>query len=180
MRFSTALNHSLWPKPLDFAKKYLQIAFDFRHIDVMSEQIDDTDRMLVAALSENARMPVADLARRLGLARSTVQARIDRLVARGVIAGFTIRRGSALAPPLRATVLIQIEPRSGPSVLARLRSMPAVERVHTTSGRVDMIVQLTAEDTATLDTLLDTISEVKGVRSSESLIHLSTKIDRGG
>ena len=142
-------------------------------------QIDETDRTLIAALAENARTPVADLARRLGLARSTVQARIDRLVAQGAIAGFTIRRGAALAPPLRATVLIGIEPRSGPEVLARLRAMPAVEAAHTTSGRVDLIVQLVADSTAALDATLDRIAEARGVRSSESLIHLSTKIARG-
>lgn len=142
-------------------------------------QIDETDTQILTALSENARIPVMDLARKLGLARSTVQTRIDRLVATGAIAGFTIRRGTAAAPSIRATVLVQIEPRTGPAVLARLRKIPAVTRVHTTSGRVDMIVDCSAPDTATLDQILDWIAEVKGVRSSESLIHLSTKIDRG-
>lgn len=149
-------------------------------IDDQTMQIDDTDRNLIAALSDDARAPVADLARRLGIARSTVQARIDRLVARGAIAGFTIRRGAALAPPIRATVLVQIEPRTGPAVLARLRTMPAVEAAHTISGRVDLIVQVVAATTEDLDATLDRIGEVKGVRSSESLIHLSTKIDRTG
>lgn len=141
-------------------------------------QTDETDRALIAALSENARLPVADLARRLGIARTTVQARIDRLVERGLIAGFTVRRGPGLRPPLRATVLISVEPRATPAVLDRLRSMPQVDCVHTTSGRFDLIAQLAAEDTEVLDQCLDRIGEAKGVRSSESLIHLSTKIDR--
>lgn len=143
-------------------------------------QIDETDRALIALLSDDARLPVADLARRLGIARTTVQARIDRLQARGAVAGFTIRRGPALRPALRATVLVSIEPRSGPAVLARLKSMPVVEAVHTTSGRVDMIVSLIAQTTEELDRTLDLIGEAKGVKSSESLIHLSTKLDRGG
>lgn len=143
-------------------------------------QIDETDHKLIALLSENARLPMADLARRLGIARTTVQARIERLQTQGAIDGFTIRRGPGLRPALRATVLISIEPRSGPSVLARLRTMPVVDRVHTTSGRVDMIVALSAQSTEELDQTLDLIGEVKGVRSSESLIHLSTKVDRRG
>ncbi len=143
-------------------------------------QIDETDRALVALLSENARLPVADLARRLDLARTTVQARLDRLEAAGVIAGYTLRRGIGLRAPIRATVLVAIEPRSGPSVLSRLRSMSCVETVHTTSGRVDLIVTLTAETTEALDGALDEIGAAKGVKSSESLIHLSTKIDRAG
>lgn len=142
-------------------------------------QNDETDRALIAALTENARAPVADLARRTGLARTTVQSRIDRLLDRGMIAGFTLRPGAALRAPIRATVLISIAPRSAPAVLARLRSMPEVESVHTTSGRVDMIVALGADSTEALDRTLDRIGAVEGVKGSESLIHLSTKIDRG-
>ena len=143
-------------------------------------QLDETDHALIAALSENARLPVADLARRCGLARTTVQARLDRLEQRGVIAGYTVRRGAALKPALRATVLISVAPNETPTVLSRLKSMPQVEAVHTTSGRFDLLVTLTADSTEALDTTLDRIGEAKGVRSSESLIHLSTKIDRSG
>jgi DNA-binding Lrp family transcriptional regulator len=143
-------------------------------------QTDDKDAALLALLAENARAPVATLARKLGLARTTVQARIERLEARGVIAGYTLKRGAAARPLLRATVLISIEPRSQPAVLARLRGLPAVEQVHTTSGRFDLIATLSAPSTDALDAALDQIVEAKGVHASESLIHLSTNIDRGG
>lgn len=142
-------------------------------------QIDETDRALIALLQENARTPVATLARRMGLARTTVQARLDRLESTGVIAGYALRLGHAARPGLRATVLLSIEPRTGPSVLARLKSLPGVRRVHTTSGRFDMIVTLEADSTDALDNTLDRIGEARGVKGSESLIHLATKIDRG-
>jgi len=142
-------------------------------------QIDETDRALIALLQENARAPVATLARRIGLARTTVQARLDRLESAGVIAGYALRLGDAARPPLRATVLLSIEPRAAPAVLSRLRSLPGVRRVHTTSGRFDMIVTLEAGSTETLDDTLDRIGEARGVRGSESLIHLATKLDRG-
>ncbi len=141
-------------------------------------QIDETDQALLALLAENARSPVATLARRLGLARTTVQARIERLETRGVIAGYTLRLGQPMRALIRATVLIGIEPRSQPAVLARLRSLPVVEQVQTTTGRVDLIATLTAPTTEALDATLDSIAEAKGVRSSESLIHLTTRIDR--
>lgn len=142
-------------------------------------QTDDTDEILLGLLKENARLPVATLARRMGLARTTVQARLDRLEASGVIEGYSVRLKDALRAPLRATVLVSIEPRTGPSVLARLKSLPQVKRVHTTSGRFDLIVTLEATTTEALDDTLDRIGEAKGVQSSESLIHLSTKLDRG-
>ena len=148
------------------------------HNDKTIMQLDETDKALIAALRENARTPVADLARRTGIARTTVQARIDRLCAQGVIAGFTLRAGAALRAPIRATVLVSIAPRSAPAVLARLRTMSDVESVHTTSGRFDLIVTLGAQTTEDLDKTLDRIGEVEGVNGSESLIHLTTKIDR--
>ncbi|MDC0660679.1 Lrp/AsnC family transcriptional regulator [Leisingera sp. SS27] len=143
-------------------------------------QSDETDQRLVTLLRENARRPVAELARQLGLARTTVQARIERLETTGVITGYTLKTSSAARPPLQATVLMSIEPRSGPEVLARLRSLPGVEVVHTTSGRFDLLAQVVAQSTAELDDTIDRIAEARGVRSSESLIHLATKLDRTG
>ena len=143
-------------------------------------QIDETDQRLLALLRDNARRPVAELARHLNLARTTVQTRIERLETLGVIAGYTLKISPAVRPPLQATVLISIEPRSGPEVLARLRSLPGVEVVHTTSGRFDLLAQVVAQTTEELDETIDRIGEARGVRSSESLIHLSTKLDRSG
>ncbi len=136
------------------------------------------DEALLALLAENARTPVATLARKLGLARTTIKARMERLEATGAIAAYTIRRGAPAQAPLRATVLISIEPRSGPAVLARLKALANIEQVHTMSGRWDLIALLRARTTEELDSTLDDIGAAKGVKSSESLIHLSTKINR--
>lgn len=143
-------------------------------------QIDETDAALMDLLSRDARAPVAVLARKLGLARTTVQTRIDRLLERGVIAGFTLRSGNAAAAEIRATVLVSMAPRTGPGVLSRLRALPNVEAVFTVSGRMDLVIEISAETTRELDRTLDDIAEAKGVQSSESFIHLSTKIDRRG
>lgn len=141
--------------------------------------MDELDRSIVAQLAQDARMSVAVLARRLKVARSTIQARLERLETSGLIAGYTVRLGEAARQGrIRATVLLNIEPRAQPGILARLKSVPEVERVHTTSGRVDLLLQLVAASTSQLDETLDLIGGLTGVRSSESLIHLSTKLDR--
>ena len=141
--------------------------------------MDDLDRAILGHLGADARMSVATLARKLKVARSTIQARLERLETTGVIAGYTVKLGEAARQSrIRATVLLTIEPRSQANVLSRLKSLPAVERIHTTSGRVDLLLQVAATSTATLDEVLDQIGEMTGVRSSESLIHLSTKLDR--
>ena len=142
-------------------------------------QIDETDHDILRILRGNARLPVAAIAARLKLARSTVQTRLERLEASGAIEGYTVRLGSvARARPIRATALLEIEPRTLPAVLARLKQLDAVESVHTTSGRIDLMVFLAARTTEELDVALDAIAEVDGVADSESLIHLSTKLDR--
>lgn len=141
--------------------------------------VDELDRGILAHLAQDARLSVAVLARRLKVARSTVQARLERLETSGAIAGYTLRLGdSARENRIRATCLLTIEPRSQAGILSRLRSMPEVERIHTTSGRVDLLLQLAAASTSQLDDVLDQIGGLTGVRSSESLIHLSTKLDR--
>ena len=141
--------------------------------------MDELDRNIVGLLGADARMSVATLARRLKVARSTIQARLERLETTGIIAGYTIKLGEAAREGrLRATILVTIEPRSQGAILARLKSIPEVERAHTTSGRFDILLQVAAPNAAQLDRVLDEIGVLTGVRSSESLIHLSTRFDR--
>lgn len=141
--------------------------------------MDDLDRRILAQLGQDARVSVAVLARRLKVARSTVQARLERLESTGLIAGYTVRLGEAAREGrIRATVLLTVEPRAQASILPRLKGLPEVERIHTTSGRVDMLLQVAAASTSQLDDVLDQIGGLTGVRQSESLIHLSTKLDR--
>lgn len=141
--------------------------------------LDETDQSLLRFLRRDARTPTAELARRLGVSRTTVQARLEKLERTGVIGGYTIVTGDAYDPGvIRATVLIQVEPRETAAITAALRKMREVEGLFTTAGRFDMAIQLAAPGTPSLDAALDRIGELEGVRGMESLIHLTAKIDR--
>ena len=141
--------------------------------------MDDLDRTILGLLGADARMSVATLARRLKVARSTIQARLERLETSGIIAGYTLKLGEeAKAGRIRASVLLTIEPRAQAAILTRLKSIAEIERVFTTSGRFDLLMQVAAPNTQVLDQVLDQIGALTGVKSSESLIHLSTRIDR--
>ena len=141
--------------------------------------MDELDRKIIGLLGVDARISVATLARRLKVARSTIQARLERLETNGTIAGYTVKLGEAgRQGRLRTSVLLTIEPRTQAACLTRLKSIAEVERVVTTSGRFDLLLQISAPNTQVLDQVLDEIGSMTGVRSSESLIHLSTKIDR--
>jgi DNA-binding Lrp family transcriptional regulator len=141
--------------------------------------MDEMDRNILGLLGADARMSVATLARRLKVARSTIQARLERLETSGVIAGYTVKLGEgAREDRLRASVLLTIEPRTQAAILTRLKSIAEIERVFTTSGRFDLLMQIACPNTQVLDQVLDQIGAMTGVKGSESLIHLSTKIDR--
>ena len=142
-------------------------------------QITDKDRELLALLGENARMPVATLARRLGLSRTTVQARLERLEREGIIAGYGVRLSEAYQSGLiRAHVLITIAPKSLPMVSAELDAIRQVTMLHSDNGTFDLIASLASSSIAELDELIDRIGAIAGVERTLSSIILSTRISR--
>ena len=97
--------------------------------------MDAIDANLIANLRDNARASVAELGRRLGLSRTTVQARIERLERRGVILGYTVRLADEIErAAVRAHVMIVVGPKDARSVEAALRALPAVRLLHSVSG----------------------------------------------
>ncbi len=104
------------------------------------DQLDDLDRNLIALLQTNSRESVANLARQLGVARTTVIARIARLERTQVIAGYGVRLGQdVLDASIHAYVGIILAPRSGPDVQRRLGKMPEVQLLCAVSGEFDYV-----------------------------------------
>ena len=119
-------------------------------------------------------MPSATLARRLGVSRGTVQNRIARLIAGGVVLGFTVRLGDeAEGPAVRAIVSIEVRSAEVRAVVTALRRMPEVGRVWSTNGRWDLVAEIDAGDLAALDRVLTAIRALKPVANSETSILLA-------
>lgn len=136
--------------------------------------LDDVDKRLIQALRDDARLPTSTLARRLGVSRGTVQNRIDRLIAGGILLGFTIRlRGDAEGGLVRAITSLEVRSADTRAVIAALKRMPDVGRIHSTNGRWDLVVEINTADLATLDRVLHEIRAVRGVSLSETSILLS-------
>ncbi|MCM2294005.1 Lrp/AsnC family transcriptional regulator [Allorhizobium sp. BGMRC 0089] len=141
--------------------------------------LTDKDRDLLALLSENSRMPVATLAKKLGLSRTTVQARIERLERDGVIAGYGIRLSEQYAASLiRAHILITIAPKALAQVVSALERLKPVTALHSVSGTFDLIAILAAPSMLELDQTIDEIGNLDGVERTLSSIILSTRISR--
>ncbi|MCW5223486.1 Lrp/AsnC family transcriptional regulator [Verminephrobacter aporrectodeae subsp. tuberculatae] len=145
----------------------------------MAPPLDATDRRLLSLLQANARAGTATLARQLGLARTTVVARMARLERSGVVAGYGVRLGARLdASTVRAWCSISVRPRTAPTVLGALQAMAEVEEVFAVSGAFDYLVFLRCASHEQLDTLLDRVGQLDGVHQTQTSIVLSRKIDR--
>ena len=141
--------------------------------------LTENDRELLALLGENSRISVATLAKKLGLSRTTVQARIERLEREGVIAGYGIRLSEQYASSLiRAHILITIAPKALSQVVRALDRLKPVTTLHSVSGSFDLIALLAAPSILELDQAIDEIGTIDGVERTLSSIILSTRIAR--
>jgi DNA-binding Lrp family transcriptional regulator len=141
----------------------------------MAEAVDDLDWQLISLLRANARLPVAALAKRLGVARGTVQNRLARLERDGTIAGYTVRtRAPEADRRIVALMLLAVEGPSVEAVLAALRADPAVATLHTTNGRWDIVAELRTASLGEFDRVLARIRRIGGVATSETNLLLST------
>ncbi len=139
----------------------------------------EADERLIALLMENARLSTAALARRLGVARSTVQSRLERLEAGGVIRGYTVLLGpGARARQVQAHAMIAVEPQQQAAVERKLKAMTAVAALLTVSGSYDLIAMLAAESTEALDAALDELRACPGVKTTTTSIVLSRRFER--
>lgn len=138
--------------------------------------MDETDQRLIAELRRDGRAALSELADRLGLSRATVRARMERLTARGEIAGFTVlTRGDVTAAPVCGLMMIGIEGRGAEKIMARLTGLPAVMAVHSTVGKWDLIAELAAQTLLELDDVVYRIRNIEGVMTSETNLLLSTR-----
>lgn len=137
------------------------------------------DEELVNMLRINAREPVAALARKLGVSRTTVQDRLKRLEEQGVIAGYTLKlvRGQSNTG-IAALVTISVEPRRQIEVAKILAKFKQIETLHTVSGKIDLIAMVRTATSEDMDKLIDQIGVISGVTEIETAVILSTKVDR--
>ncbi|SKC06817.1 transcriptional regulator, AsnC family [Arthrobacter sp. 49Tsu3.1M3] len=137
--------------------------------------LTDLDRRLLSALREDGRASVASLARQLGVARATVNSRLDRLIATGTIVGFSVRVRNELDPlAIHAVALIAVEGRTTDRVIGQLRGFPEIRALHTTNGGWDLVAEVRTESLIEFDKLLGRIRGVEGIVNSETSLLLSS------
>ncbi len=138
--------------------------------------MDDLDGRLIAALKQNGRASLSELAAMLAVTRSTVRVRLDRLVAAGEVAGFTVLTRSDIRPdPVRGLMMLEVAGRGAERAMKRLTAIPEVRAVHSTNGTWDLIAEIGAATLESFDQVLFTIRRLEGVTRSETSLLLSTR-----
>jgi len=137
--------------------------------------MDEIDRQLIALLRENARVPVATLAKKLRVARGTIQNRLAKLEADGTVVGYTVRlRPQVEEQRIRALMSVAVEGNKAEAVLKALRGDPAVGALYSTNGRWVIVAELRADSLEAFDRVLGRIRLIEGISSTETSLLLST------
>lgn len=145
---------------------------------LMSNAIDGLDARLLDLLHRDPQVGVLGASRKLGVARGTVQSRLDKLVARGVISSFAPQLDpAALGYPVTAFCTLEIRQGTGGGpVVEHLLSIPEVLEAHTITGSGDLLCRIVARDNADLQRVIDQVVGDPLVERSSTLIALSTRI----
>ena len=145
--------------------------------------VDALDARIIALFTEDPQVGVLGASRRLGVARGTVQARLDRLQERGVIRSFAPQVDPlALGYPVTAFCTLEIRQRQGHApVVAHLAAIPEVLEIHSITGVGDLIVRVVARDNADLGRVIDQmIDDVHVIRANTSMCLVSHLDHRTG
>jgi len=144
------------------------------------EELSVLDRKLVRLLSQNARASVSDLAKALGVSRLTVQNHMQQLERRKVIQGYTVTLNEdCVSKEIAAYMLIATDQKQLGTVVRALEKIEQIYSLFSISGEYDLVAELRAGTTASLDSAMDQVSQVNGVLRSHSSVLLSKKFQRG-
>ena len=145
-------------------------------MDLKICKMDRKDHGLISALRENARVSLSDLSHQLGVSRTTVRSRIERLQQRGDILGFTVvLKDDTIRDPVRGIMMIGIEGCGTDRIVRQLTGLPELRAVHSTNGRWDIIAEIGTNSLEDFDSTLAKIRRMDGVTSSETSLLLSTR-----
>ncbi len=149
----------------------------FRSILLVTLTIDDLDARLIATLRESPRVGLLEVARRLQVARGTVQARLARLERDGVVTGFGPEvDAAALGYAITAFVLIELAQGRLAEAVTVMSAMPELLEADAISGPQDVICRIVARDTEHLQELVNELLRTPAIRRCTSYIVLSRQV----
>jgi DNA-binding Lrp family transcriptional regulator len=139
----------------------------------------NNDQQLLNLLRENSRRSVSDMAKQLGVSRTTVQQRMERLERNGTIEAYTIKLNPhSEQQQVSAYIMISVVGRKAGDVVRHLQKDPQLDMLCSISVQYDLLAKVPAATTEQLDQSIDSISTIDGVETTLSHVVLSRKVDR--
>lgn len=139
--------------------------------------VDRVDAAILALFAAEPRVGVLEASRRLRIARGTVQARLDKLAARGVVTGWGPDIDpTAVGYPVTAFVTLEIAQSGHDEIGARLAAIPEVIEVHTITGGGDLLCRVVARSNADLQRVIDQVVATEGITRTSTAIALATQV----
>ena len=143
----------------------------------MPDTVDTVDAAILELFAAEPRIGVLEASRRLRLARGTVQARLDKLAARGIVTGWGPDvDAAALGFPVTAFVTLEIAQRGHDEIGGRLAGIPEVLEVHTITGNGDLLCRVVARSNADLQRVIDQVVATDGIGRTSTVIALATQV----
>ncbi|WP_299900140.1 Lrp/AsnC family transcriptional regulator [uncultured Ruegeria sp.] len=141
--------------------------------------MDQLDRHIIAALQANARASTTQIATTLGVARTTVHERINRMEQRGLIEGYSVRLGSTEdTPKVQVIVMLEVQQKETTRIIRRLEAYPEVKLCLSINGEFDLMLSAEAPRLEDLDILVDDLAKIPGVLRTNTSVVFGRRIDR--
>ena len=137
--------------------------------------MNEIDSKILGLLRENSRISITEIAQKTRTSRATVQKRIEYMETTGIITGYTVRiKPNASPKKVQAWMSIMVEGNKATSVIKELRLNPAIQTLHTTNGKWDLLVEIQADSLINFDLILGQVRNIAGIYNTETSILLST------
>ncbi|MDA5095589.1 Lrp/AsnC family transcriptional regulator [Aliiroseovarius sp. KMU-50] len=140
---------------------------------------DDLDRRILALLRSDARLPTAKIAAQLGVARTTVHARITKMEREGTIAGYSVVLGDANSENIvQVVILLEVQQKETARIIKRLEGYPEIRLCLSINGEFDLLLSAEAPRIEDLDVLVDELGAIPGVLRTNTSVVFGRRIDR--
>jgi Lrp/AsnC family transcriptional regulator, leucine-responsive regulatory protein len=145
----------------------------------LGDQLDETDRRILAELQEDCKAPLAHVGKRVGLSAPSVMERIRKLEEAGIIRGYhAVLNSRKVGLDVTAFIGVSMSATGIESLESQISDFDEVLESHHVTGAYTMLLKVKTQNTETLEQLISRIRRIDGVTRTEPLVVLSTRLER--
>jgi Lrp/AsnC family leucine-responsive transcriptional regulator len=145
----------------------------------LGDQLDETDRKILAELQEDCKAPLAHVGKRVGLSAPSVMERIRKLEEAGIIRGYhAVLNSRKVGLDVTSFIGVSMSVHGIEMLESQISEFEEVLESHHVTGAYTMLLKVKTQNTETLEQLISRIRLIDGVTRTETLVVLSTRLER--